>query len=411
MSENPHICRSCGSDALKPIISLGDQPLANALRTEKDLPIPQKKYPLELVFCPNCSLVQITETVNPEELFSEYLYFSSYSDTMLRHAQSLSARITEKYHLSNDSLVIEIASNDGYLLQYFKKGGIPVLGIDPAKNIVKVAEEKGIPTKCAFFNLETARELRNEGKTGDILLGLNVLAHLADLSGFIEGVKILLKENGTAVFEVPYVRDMITRNEFDTIYHEHLYYYSLISLRNLFKNHNLEIVDAEQVPVHGGSLRVFVQHHKASIHPSTRLESLLAEEYEVGLDKLRYYEEFGREVTHLKADTLTLLAELKSRGKTIVAYGAAAKGSTLLNYYGITKETIDYIGDRSPYKQGKYLPGTQIPIVSPDTIAETKPDYIFILPWNLKDEIMDQLKYIKGWGGHYIIPIPRIQVI
>lgn len=411
MTEKNHICRSCGFDKLKTIIFLGHQPLANAFRTEQDLHIPQKKYPLELVFCPNCSLVQITETVDPKELFSEYLYFSSYSDTMLQHASALVSTIIDRYNVTSDHLVVEIASNDGYLLQYFKSKNIPVLGIDPAQNIVKVAEEKGIPTKCAFFNLETAKDLCREGKSAEIIIGLNVLAHLADLSGFVEGVKELLKAGGTAVFEVPYVRDMINRNEFDTIYHEHLYYYSLISLRNLFKNHGLEIVDVEQIHIHGGSLMVFVQHIESGAKPNSRVQALLSEEYQVGLDQFNYYMKFGREIELLKKDTLVLLNELKAQGKTIVAYGAAAKGSTLLNYYGITKDMIEYIGDRSPYKQGKFLSGIEIPIVSPEFIEKTQPDYIFILPWNLKDEIMDQLRFIRKWGGQFIIPIPHVQVV
>lgn len=410
MSANEYRCRSCGSGHLKSILSLGCQPLANDYRNQEQLKLAQKAYPLELVFCPDCSLVQITETVDPAELFSEYLYFSSYSDTMLQHAEALTTTLVDRYNLSANNLVIEVASNDGYLLQFFKHLGIPVLGIDPAKNIVKIAEEKGIPTRCAFFNQETARQLCNEGKRADIILGLNVLAHVADLSGFVEGVKILLKAGGTAVFEVPYVKEMIHRNEFDTIYHEHLCYYSLIALRNLFNRHGLEVVDVEQIHIHGGSLMVFVQHREGNT-PGPRVKALLDEEYATGLDKNNYYMKFGEEIRRLKAETNALLRNLKAEGKHIVAYGAAAKGSTLLNYYGITSDIIEYVGDRNPYKQGKYMSGTTIPIVPPDHIEQTKPDYILILPWNLKDEIMDQQRYIRKWGGQFIIPIPHVQVI
>jgi len=403
-------CRCCKNKNLQAVLSLGKLPLANALLREQDLAKAEKTYTLDLAFCPDCSLVQITETVDPTVLFGEYLYFSSYSQTMLKHAETLAALLIEKQGLSKNNLVIEIASNDGYLLQYFKKKGIPVLGIEPAENIAKAAEEeKCIPTLCKFFNIETATQLKNENKSADLIIGNNVLAHVADLNEFVEGVRILLKKDGLAVFEFPYVGDMIENNEFDTIYHEHLCYYSLNSVKNLFARFDLTITDSVRIPIHGGSLRIFVRHDHTEV-PGKSREALLNEEKKKGMDELPFYNSFANKVLHIKKEMLGLLDTLKSEGKNVVGYGAAAKGSTLLNYFGIGKDYIDYIVDRSPYKQGYYMPGTHLPILAPDKIKQTKPDYVLILPWNIKDEIIEQMAFIQEWNGKYIIPIPKVIV-
>ena len=403
-------CRSCGNTELKSILLLGYLPLANALVSAEEINALEKRYPLELVFCPKCSLVQITETVDPKILFGKYLYFSSYSETMLQHSKTLVDNLVKREGLSKNNFVVEIASNDGYLLQFLKPHSIPVLGIEPAVNIAQIAEEKGIPTLCQFFNAETALKLKEERKEADVIIGLNVLAHVADLNSFVEGVRILLKPTGTAVFEFPYVKDMIDRNEFDTIYHEHLCYYSLTSAKKLFNYHKLMITDVERISIHGGSLRIYVQHDSIGKSESM-VQSLLAEEREWGVNGQTFYESFTDKVLNLKKESLRLLKRLKGNGKRIAAYGAAAKGSTLLNYFGIGKDYIDYIIDRSPYKQGLYTAGDHIPIHSPVKLLEDQPEYVLLLAWNFADEILQQQYEFRKRGGKFIIPIPNIKIV
>jgi len=404
-----YACRICGSPDLGLILSLGKMPLANALVTPEQLEEPQAIYPLDLVFCGRCALVQITETVPPEELFRNYLYFSSFSDTMLRHAQDLVQRFASSRCLNGESLVVEVASNDGYLLQYYQQRGIPVLGIEPAVNVARVArEQRGVRTMCEFFGEELARRLRGEGVLADIVHAHNVLAHVADLNGFVRGIHTLLQDDGQAVVEVPYVKDLMDHCEFDTIYHEHLCYFSLTALSQLFERHGLTIQDVERIPIHGGSLRLFVGHGRRQTRACCEM---LAEEAAWGVGRLAAYLGFGARVEGLKADLLALLRDLKRQNKRIAAYGASAKGTTLLNYFGIGRETLDFVVDRSPVKQGLYTPGTRLPIYAPVTLLETMPDYALLLTWNFADEVLDQQAEYRRRGGRFIIPIPELRVV
>jgi SAM-dependent methyltransferase len=400
-------CRSCGANELELVLSLGRTPLANALLTREQLSQPEPHYPLDLAFCPSCALVQITETVPPADLFSEYLYFSSFSDTMLRHAQSLVMRLIAERHLGPRSLVVEVASNDGYLLQYYQKAGVPVLGIEPAANIASEAVKRGVPTMVEFFGQELAAQLAAKGQRADVIHAHNVLAHVADLNGFVEGIKILLKDDGVAVIEAPYVRDLIDHCEFDTIYHEHLCYYSLTALDRLFRRHDLFIQDVDRISIHGGSLRVTVGGSEAA---APAVASLLAEELAWGVGRFATYRDFGARVEALKATLTSMLAGFKRRGDRIAAYGAAAKGSTLLNYFGIGLETLDFVVDRSPHKQGRFMPGVHIPIRAPERLLEEMPDEVLLLTWNFADEILEQQKAYRQLGGRFIIPVPEVKV-
>lgn len=404
-------CRSCGQPDLQLVLSLGSMPLANALITAEQLDQPESTYPLELVFCSNCTLVQITETVPPEELFRDYLYFSSFSDTMLRHAQAVVERVLEWRPLNANSLAVEIASNDGYLLQYYKQAGIPVLGIEPAVNIAQVAQdERGIRTLSDFFGAATAERLVEQGERADVIHANNVLAHVPDLNGFVRGLRLLLKPEGVAIIEVPYVKDLIDRCEFDTIYHEHLSYFSLTALNQLFERHGLMIQQVERLTIHGGSLRIFVSADSGKTR-SQGVTEMLEEEMQWGVNRLHFYQSFARRVEELKTSLRNLVFDLKGKKRRLAAYGAAAKGSTLLNYFGIGTSALDFVVDRSTHKQGRYMPGVRLPICSPARLLEEMPSHVLLLTWNFADEILAQQAEYRLRGGSFIIPIPELRVV
>jgi len=386
-------------------------PLANAYPTREELARPERRCPLDLAFCTSCSLVQITETVPPDVLFCEYLYFSSYSDTVVRNAEEIVIRLIASRHLNGNSLAGEIASNDGYLLQFYKRAGIPVLGIEPAANIAQVAvRDRGIRTLCEFFGTDSARSLRDRGECVDVLHANNVLAHVADLNGVVSGIRLILKGSGMAVIEVPYVKEMIDRCEFDTIYQEHLCYFSLTALDRLFQRHDLVIEDFERLPIHGGSLRLFVVP-RLRLGNRPRVQAALEEESAWGVDKASSYRSFAQRVDHLKANLLRVLEQARGAGKRVAAYGAAAKGTVLLNYCGVGPETLEFVADRSPHKQGRYMPGVRVLIQPPEKLLETMPDYVLLLVWNIADEVLEQQSEYRRRGGKFIIPIPEVRIV
>ncbi len=404
-------CRSCGAGSLSMVLSLGKTPLANALPTKEDLSKPEETFPLDLVFCGSCSLLQITETVSPEKLFRDYLYFSSFSDAMVRHAEAIATRLIDSEKLSPDSLAMEIASNDGYLLQHYKKRGVPVLGIEPAVNVAKVAEsERGVRTISEFFGKELATQLAANGEKADVIHANNVLAHVADLNGVVEGFSIVLKDKGTLVVEAPYAKDFIDHTEFDTIYHEHLCYFSLTALDALMERHGLLVKDVERLPIHGGSLRIFVGQKEFSTR-GPRVVALLQEEAKWGVKDLAFYKGFAGKVAALKVSLHDTIAALKAEGHSIGAYGASAKGATLLNHFGIDTKFIDFVSDKSTYKQGRFIPGVHIPIVAPEELQKRMPDYCLLLTWNFKDEILKAQDNYRLNGGKFIIPIPEVTIV
>jgi SAM-dependent methyltransferase len=403
-------CRSCASRQGVFLLDLGLQPLANNLLRPEDLAKPEPKFPLRLAVCQSCWLLQITDLVPPGDLFSEYLYFSSFSDALLRHARDAAQRYTQEFSLGPQSHVVEIASNDGYLLQNFVAARIPCLGIEPAANIAKVAREKGIETIGEFFGQDLAKQLAASGKAADLILGNNVFAHAPHTNDFVAGLKTLLKPRGRIVLEFPYAADLIEHTEFDTIYHEHVFYFTLTALQPLFQRHGLAIFRVERIPIHGGSLRLFAGHGDS--HPvESSVPALLEGEKRNGTSSLRYYEGFANQVLEIKRSLCELLGRLKQEGKTIAAYGASAKGSTLLNFFGLGRDTLVFVADRSTYKQGRLTPGTHLPIVPPEELLRRRPDYALLLTWNFAEEILQQQSEYRRAGGQFIIPVPNVKII
>ena len=404
-------CRFCAHTLEHIFVDLGTSPLVQSFLNADQLGQMEPFYPLQVHVCGNCFLVQLQEFVAPENIFSDYLYFASYSDSWLAHAKRYTDEMTQRFSISDQSLVIEIASNDGYLLQYFVEKKVPVLGVEPAANVASVAVKKGIPTLVKFFNRATARELVGAGKKADLLLGNNVLAHVPNINDFVSGMKIVLKPQGIITMEFPHLMKLMEGNQFDTIYHEHFSYLSFLTVQKIFAAHGLTLFDVEELPTHGGSLRIFARHAEDSSNPvSSRVIGLSSRERAAGYDRLETYTHFSEQVKETKRKLLEFLIHVKRSGKTIAAYGAAGKGNTLLNYCAIRTDFIDYTVDRNPHKQGRFLPGTRIPVYSPDQIRKTRPDYLLILPWNLKDEIIEQNAYIRQWGGQFVVPIPEVTV-
>ncbi len=405
-------CRFCGTSLRQTFVDLGMSPLCESYVSAERLDAMEPFYPLHVYVCSQCFLVQLGEYVSREEIFTEYAYFSSYSDSWLEHARRYVDAMMSRWALGPHSHVVEVASNDGYLLQYFVARGIPTLGIEPAANVAREAERKGVPTLVQFFGRDTARELLALGRHADLLLGNNVLAQVPDLNDFVAGLKLLLAPRGVITLEFPHLMRLVAENQFDTIYHEHFSYFSLLVAQRVFAAHGLTLFDVEELGTHGGSLRVYARHAEDATKPVTpRVVELVRREEEAGLSGWAYYASFTERVRETKRALLEFLIAAKRAGKTIVGYGAPGKGNTLLNYCGIRTDFLDYTVDRSPHKQGKFLPGTRIPIHSPERLRETQPDYVLILPWNLKDEILAQLAYVREWGGRFVVPIPTVQVL
>jgi SAM-dependent methyltransferase len=409
---NSSSCRFCGARLEHTVVDLGMSPLCESYIAESDLDKMEPFYPLHVKVCSACFLVQVGQYVRADEIFTEYAYFSSFSTAWLKHAEEYVGMIAERLRLDAKSLVIELASNDGYLLQYFVRRGIPSLGIEPAANVAKAARERGVETEVAFFDEEFATKLRESGRQADLVLGNNVLAQIPDLNSFIAGIPEILKPSGTATFEFPHLMRLFEGNQFDTIYHEHFCYFSLLSIEAIFARHGMTVFDVEELWTHGGSLRIHVRHTSdATRPPSPRLVELRAREEQKGYKKIETYTRFEDQVRETKRKLLELLIRAKAEKKRVVGYGAPGKGNTLLNYCGVRTDFLEFTVDKNPYKQGKFLPGTHIPILHPSKIDEARPDYVLILPWNFKDEIVEQLAHIRTWGGRFVVPIPEATVL
>jgi hypothetical protein len=404
-------CRFCGAELRHTFVDLGMSPLCESYVEAGRVNAMEAFYPLRVYVCDRCFLVQLQEYVTPEDIFTEYAYFSSYSDSWLAHCRDYVAMITDRLQLSADSLVVELASNDGYLLQWFVEKGIPVLGIEPALNVAKVAEEKGVPTLTEFFGAELASQLVGEGTMADLIIGNNVLAQVPDLNSFVAGITTLLRPEGVVTIEFPHLQQLVEQNQFDTIYHEHFSYFSLVAAERIFAAHGLRIFDVDELWTHGGSLRIYACHAaNERLGDSAALAALRERELGAGYADIETYAVFEERARETKRKLLEYLIEAKRVGKTVVGYGAPGKGNTLLNYCGIRTDFIDFTVDRNPYKQGRYLPGTHIPIHAPEMIGEVQPDVILILPWNFKDEIIEQLAYARSWGAEFVVPIPEVTI-
>jgi 2-polyprenyl-3-methyl-5-hydroxy-6-metoxy-1,4-benzoquinol methylase len=403
-------CRFCHAPLRATFVDLGMSPLCESYLSPASLNQMEPFYPLHVFVCQGCWLVQLDQYVTPQHIFSEYAYFSSYSDSWVEHARRYVDAIAARMRLNAGSRVVEIASNDGYLLQHFVRLGVPVLGIEPAANVARVAIDKGIPTLVRFFGVETAANVSRESGQADLIVGNNVLAHVPDINDFVAGIRVLLSREGSVTMEFPHLVRLMEGNQFDTIYHEHFSYLSLTVVQNIFRTHGLRVYDVEEIPTHGGSLRIYGCHVEANVQEQAAVARLLAGEKEYGLDRIETYERFGEAVRETKRKLLEFLIGARRAGKSVAGYGAPGKGNTLLNYCGIRTDFLEYTVDRNPYKQGNFLPGTHIPIYSPERIRETKPDYILILPWNLRDEIVSQLDYVREWGARFVVPIPRVEV-
>ena len=405
-------CRFCDEPLEYSFVDLGMSPLCQNVVKSEDLNKSETYYPLHAFVCEHCHLVQLDCYVDPEDIFTEYAYFSSYSDSWLAHVKRYAGYMIERFGLSSGSQVVEVASNDGYALQYFVQAGIPSLGVEPAANVAKVAEEKGVPTRVVFFGRDSATKLKEDGYGADLLFGKNVLAQVPDLNDFVGGMKILLNPGGVITIEFPHLMRLMAENQFDTIYHEHFGYFSFVTASKIFAAHGLRLFDVEELPTHGGSIRIFGCHHDDATKPqSERATEMLAREEEAGLTGLAAYSDFAERVRETKRKLLEFLIEAKRQGKKVAGYGAPGKGNTLLNYCGIGTDFIDFTVDRNPYKQGTWLPGSRIPVYTPEKIFEEKPDYIVVLPWNLKDEIIEQMADVREWGGRFVVPIPEVTVI
>jgi hypothetical protein len=406
-------CRFCKTELEHVFIDLINSPASNSFLTAGQLNEPEVFYPLKVYTCANCRLVQVDEYKKSDAIFnSDYVYFSSFSRTWLEHSRKYTDQMVDRFGYDSRSLVIEIASNDGYLLQYFKQKDIPVLGIEPTANTAEVAIGKGIATVTDFFGVRLAKKLAAEGRKADLLLGNNVLAHVPDIVDFVAGMKILLKEDGVITMEFPHLQQLVDNNQFDTIYHEHFSYLSFTTVQKIFGSQGLELFDVEELPTHGGSLRIFARHQQHSVLPVTsRVAAMLNKEEAAGMNTLGYYDHFQQKALRVKLELSAFLIRQKEEGRKVAAYGAAAKGNTLLNYCGIKSDLIDFVVDANPHKQGKWLPASHIPVVAEDVLRQQRPDYVLILPWNLREEIVRQLEYIREWDGKFVVPIPHLQII